>query len=247
MTTHARTTGTTQTDEIRLGSVETIHEGQVGLILEGYASVFKERDSDRQYTTGRAFKALVDEWARPEDRRLLYNHGQDPRLGHRRIGTVLSHYMTPKGLLVESFMPRDPSYHDADARRRYREVYADVKSGAIKGYSVEGGFAVDQGGEVYRCSVGELSVCPSQAGKSATFEIMHHGIKAAVNKALLERAQQDDDLPLHDYIVGSVLTPKPGVTHAPDACSICLTRQLDLTEALYRAKMLLHMDARLYG
>ncbi len=246
MNTPTATTDTTKT-EIRLGSVETIHEGQVGLLIEGYASVFNERDSDQYFTSRRAFKSLVDEWALPEDRRLLYNHGQDSRLGHRRIGAVLSHHITPKGLLVESFMPRDPSYHDADARARYGEIYAGVKSGALKGYSLEGGFAIDQRGEVYRCSVGELSVCPTPSGKSATFQVMPHGVKAAVTKALLERAQQDNDLPLHDYIAGSVLTPTPGVKHAPDACSICLTRQIDLTEALYRAKMLLHMDAHLYG
>jgi len=247
MNRQAMTTEPTAVDKIRMGSAETIHEEQVGLLLQGYASVFNERDSDRQYTTGRAYKALVDEWALPEDRRLLYYHGQDPRLGHRRIGKVLSHRITAKGLLVESFLPRDPSYHDADARARYREVYAAIKAGRIKGYSVEGRLAVDQGGEIYKSSVGELSVCPAQSGKSATFEIMPHGVKAAVDRALLQRAQKDDDLALHDAIVGPLFDPIPGVKHAPNDCTICLGRALEFTEAVYRAKTLLHIDAHLYG
>lgn len=233
----------TADEAIRLGSVETIHDGQVGVMLEGLASVFDEPDYDEQYTTGVAFKALIDEWAQPEDRRLLFEHGTDPTLGYRRIGRVINHRITPKGLLVKSFVPRDPPYHDKEARARHREVYNGIKSGTIAGYSVQGRFVSDRRGEVYQCSVGELSICRSQAGKSATFDIMHHGIKAAVDKALLERAQKDDDLPLHDYILQDM---EHGAKHVGDECGICLTRQLDLIQTIYRAKTLLHMDHQLY-
>ncbi len=244
MVQHATVTGTTTADEIRLGSVETIYDGQVGLMVEGYASVFGERDSDGEYTTGTAFKSLRDEWARPEDRRLLFEHGTDTKLGHRRIGQVLNHRITSKGVLVKSFVPRDPPYSDQAARARYREVYNGIKSGAIKGYSIEGNFVTNRQGEVYNCSVGELSICRFHSGKSATFDIMYHGVKASIDRAMLERAQKDGDEPLHDYLLKSM---EPGVKHAPLACAICLTRQIDLTEALYRAKMLLDMDAHLYG
>ncbi len=243
MNTSTATTDTTKT-EIRPGSVETIYDGQVGLIVEGLASAFNEPDSDNEFATAMGFKALADEWERPADRRLLYNHGTDRTLGHRRIGQVLNHRITSKGLLVKSFIPRDQPYRDREARARWREIYEAVKAWRIKGYSVEGHWQTDRRGGMYQCSVGELSICPSPSGKSATFDIMHHGIKAAVDKALLERAQKDDDLPLHDYILQDM---EPGVKHAPDHCSICLTRQIDLTEALYRAKMLLDMDAHLYG
>jgi len=111
MNTPTATTDTTGT-EIRPGSIETIYDGQVGIMIQGYASVFNERDEDDQFTTGgMAFKALVDEWERPEDRRLLYNHGTDPKLGHRRIGKVTSHQITPTGLVVECFVPRDHAIH----------------------------------------------------------------------------------------------------------------------------------------
>jgi len=247
MVQHATAIDTTKTEEIRPGSIETIHEGQVGIMIQGYASVFNERDRDGDFMTRAGFKALADEWERPEDRRLLYNHGTDPKLGHRRIGQVLSHQITPTGLVVESFVPRDQPYRDREARARWRDVYDGIKAERIKGYSVEGNWRTDQRGGMYQCSVGELSICPFPAGKSTTFEIMGHGIKAAVNKALLERAQKDDDGPLHDAIVGSLLTPKPGVKHAPDDCGICLTRQLDLIQTIYLAKTLLHMDEQVYG
>ena len=239
MNTPTATTDTTKTEEIRLGSIETVYDGQVGLMVEGLASVFNEPDYDGDFTTGMAFKALRDEWAQPADRRLLFEHGTDPKLGHRRIGTVIDHDLTSKGLLVKSFVPRDPPYHDKDARVRYREVYNGIKGGKITGYSVQGNFVTDRRGEVYECSVGELSICRSQAGRSATFQIMNHGIKAAVDKALLKRAQQDHDQPLHDYILKSM---EPGVKHVPDQCRVCLMRNLDVKQTVERVQALLDMD-----
>jgi len=79
MNRQAMTTAPTAAAEIRLGSAETIHEGHVELLLEGFASVFNEKDSDGQYTTGRAFKGLKDEWACPGGRATWLVRGTSPR------------------------------------------------------------------------------------------------------------------------------------------------------------------------
>jgi HK97 family phage prohead protease len=175
---------------------EVERDGVPGLLLQGYASRFNERDQQGEVMTRNAFADIAETWGADPEPKVIYYHGMDPALGFRQIGKALDWRVDETGLYVETFVPREPAFKDSSAVKRFKQIYHGIKSGAIRGYSV-GGFCTTFGKAIVKWSKSELSICQNPVLATATFAL---GAKAV--KALL------GDVPL-SYEAGGDVMPAP--------------------------------------
>ncbi len=158
-------------------SPEVEIDGEVGLLCQGYASLYNETDQDGEHQIPGAFADLMDAWALEPEPLVIYHHGYDPELGARRIGRGMKSRLDDKGFYAEVFIPKDPKFKDARARRRFGDVYNGIKRGAVRGYSVGGGF-IRAGKALVRWATTELSITPTACLEKAEFAL---GRKALID------------------------------------------------------------------
>jgi HK97 family phage prohead protease len=166
---------------------ETVHDGQRGLLLQGYATRFGEVDQSGEHMTRGALADLADCWgAEPI---VLFEHGLS-ELGTRRIGKAIDHKIDDQGLHVSVFVPQQPAWTDERARSTFSEVYSALKRGVLRGFSVGGTYTRDAAGAIKRWSMLELSVVSKPCLPSATFAV---GAKALADAYGSVPAILDDD------------------------------------------------------
>lgn len=173
---------------------EVTHDGQEGLLLEGYASRFGEQDQDGETMTQHAFSDIAETWGAEPEPLILYHHGMDPALGMRRIGKAIAWHVDTTGLYVKSFLPKVPRFTTASAVQRFREVYDGIKAGRIRGYSV-GGFCTTLGKTIVKWSKNELSITPRPCLATATFTLGSKAVKDYLGDTPLTHEAGGDVMP----------------------------------------------------
>lgn len=170
---------------------EVTVDGVLGLITDGRASKYNVVDSDQEYQVPGSFRDVADTWGRQAKPLVLFQHGMDPVLGVAPIGWGIKWEADEQGLLAQCFIPAEPTppfTDNASAKTaRYKEVYAGIKSGLIRHYSV-GGIFTRVGKALVRWSMTELTICRHGAlGDHAAFVL---GTKA-MNEYLQESGTKD--------------------------------------------------------
>ena len=129
--------------------------------IKGYASLFNVEDRDGEVMMPGAFDpGLAAFRASPA---LMYNHGLDPKIGAKRIGTWTTVQPDAKGLYVEGVIASG----DAEAD----EVWNLISQGHINALSVGGRKFVD-GKQMVRWDLGEISVVSVPANPFSTFQVV---------------------------------------------------------------------------
>lgn len=115
-------------------------DGQVGLLTKGYASRYGECDLGCELMAPGCFDGIHQEWAADERPPILWDHGLDPAIRQRPLGYATGVKSDDVGLYVEAFVPRegDPRRFSGAALRRRREVYDQIRTRQVTGYSVKG-------------------------------------------------------------------------------------------------------------
>jgi HK97 family phage prohead protease len=158
-------------------ATEVEHDGETGLLIEGYASRFGEQDRAGEVMLPGAFRDIAETWGAEPEPLVIYHHGMDPALRMRRIGKAITWAVDETGLWVKSFIPKTPRFTDARAVARFREVYDGIRQGRIRGYSV-GGFCTTVGKAIVQWSKSELSITPTPCLTTATFTLGTNAVKA---------------------------------------------------------------------
>lgn len=226
-------------------SPEVEIDGEVGLLCQGYASLYNETDQDGEHQIPGAFADLMDAWALEPEPLVIYHHGYDPELGARRIGRGMKSRLDDKGFYAEVFIPKDPKFKDARARRRFGEVYSGIKKGAVRGYSVGGGF-IRAGKALVRWATTELSITPTACLEKAEFAL---GRKALIDAygdmppslSVADGAEMDDDSN-DDGLVDQATLP---LLSRPAWGQVMATAQAQGDESLH--DHLLYREARYQG
>lgn len=154
---------------------EVTRDGKTGLLLTGWASRYNETDQDGETQAPGSLLDSVDTWANRDRPPIWWEHGMDPAIGPREIGYATKADFNDEGLHVEVFIPQDAgdAWHGPSAKAaqtRFKQVYQDIKRGAVKGFSV-GGHFVRAGKSLIRWAMTELTVCRAPCLPSAQFAL----------------------------------------------------------------------------
>lgn len=162
-------------------SSEVTYDGQVGLLLEGYASRYGEVDADGETQMPGSFGAVAEEIVDPADLPILLEHGADPLMGTRRVGKTVDYRHDDTGLFVRVFVPRDwAERFTGAAKSRFKQMYANIKGGVTRGFSVGGVYRKGRDGKsIQAWNLLELSICNRPCLATATFTL---GRKAIVDE-----------------------------------------------------------------
>lgn len=165
-------------------------DGRKGLLCKGMGSKYMERDQAGEFQVTGSLADSVDTWGMKAKPPIWFHHGLNGDLGPREIGWATHWRLDDEGLYAESFVPADicdewsgPGAKAAKAA--FRKVYAGIKSGAIKGYSV-GGMFQRVGNALTKWFVTELSITPTPCLASATFDLGGKALLAIGAKAMEE-------------------------------------------------------------
>ncbi len=176
--------------------VKTVEEveidGKLGLLLKGYASKFNEIDLSGEYQATTAFHDITDAWGGEAEPVIWWQHGRDAVLGCSRVGKAVKHEVDDQGLYVESFVPKDPAFKSEAKRRRFAEIYAGIKAGAIRGYSVGGSF-IRVGRALAQWSMSELSITDNPCLPSAVFSVGSKALSSVVGTVPMPTIGGKDD------------------------------------------------------
>ena len=229
-------------------TVETIVDGVVGILTQGYASKFNVVDQDGEYQVPGSFKDIDDSWGRQTKPLVLYNHGYDPVLMGSPIGWGVKYTTDDQGLYVECFIPRDPQppFKDEKKLAKFRQIYEGLKSGKIRGYSVGGVFKRIKNALI-QWSMTELTITPTPCLDVAQFGLGQKAVKAMLDNPfgfadpsvadlptngvqmpdwtkIMEAAQGANDPSLHDFLLHNYPDHTQG-EHSAKSCPVCSTRR----------------------
>ncbi len=159
---------------------EVVYQGATGLALCGTASKALATDLDGEHHEPGSLLDTCDMWGLAERPPLYWEHGRDPLLGKRAIGYALHYDAEPGGLSALSFVPREVGdlWHGPGAtaaRARFDEVYADLRAGRARGYSIGGTYTVrpGSGGKAIRTwHMDDLSAARRPCLPAATFRLL---------------------------------------------------------------------------
>jgi phage head maturation protease len=151
---------------------EVERDGQVGLILRGYATKFNEVDHELEVIAPDALGDIAQTWFAEAEPLILYEHGTDPDITTRRIGKALDYTIDDTGLYVEVFIPKEPEHSrfpaGSRAAKAFRRMYDGIAARAIRGFSIMGA-RVLSGGVNKRWSMLELTVTKRPCLDSAQY------------------------------------------------------------------------------
>lgn len=156
---------------------EVTVDGQVGLLGKGYASLFGVRDADGEHQVKGSFDDINDTWGNEKEPIIMFHHGLDNALTTRRIGKATKWLVDHKGLYVEFFIPKVPSFKDAKALTRFNQIYQGIRAGKINGLSV-GGVVMKLGKALLKWSMSEMTVTPGPSLADARFVLGAKALKA---------------------------------------------------------------------
>ena len=165
-------------------SREGDHEGEHGLILEGYAVLFGRTDQQGETPQPGMLANLDQEWGAKSDRKIYFHHGWDPVLRKRVIGKALDYKVDDQGMWVKVFIPETVADGWAPAAKaRFKQVYQGIKNGAIRGFSVAGMF-LKRGKALMRLIMDDLSVTPAPVEARATYVVGQKAVKAMMTTGM---------------------------------------------------------------
>jgi hypothetical protein len=186
-------------------AVEVIRDGVVGVLTRGMATLYNVKDQVGEWQVPGGFADVIDTWGRQAKPMVDYEHGMDKILGTAQIGWGVKYELTPEGLYVECFCPKDPTppfQHNAAAKtKRWREIYQDILAGRTRGYSVMG-VCTNVGKALVRWSMSSLTITPRPCLPEATFAL---GAKAVKSLLFDSPPEAEGDSPM---------MPAPGLSEA---------------------------------
>ena len=149
---------------------ETTYKGVSGLLVEGYMAVFDPRDRGGENFTldlndGSDTRQAIEHYFK-NNPIVLFEHGQDPQIKRRALGTTIEWQIDEYGIWVKDFLP-EPK-HDS----HISDVYNKIKAGVYRTFSIAGRWYKNASNSIYRISdVTEHSVVSVPMQGLATFSL----------------------------------------------------------------------------